>query len=154
MNNEPLGRYLRSMLAERGWSQNDLVRASGVDKTTMSGLFTGKTKPRPATLGRIEAALGLDMGTLALVATGNDKEQADHTSLQEASDAELIAELTWRLENKTRQLQRARKAVEGQAEQVPAGSPVVDLSWPREGFALAAMDTDYDEESEANTEEA
>ena len=98
---EPLGRQLRTLLAERGWTQSDLVRASGVDKNTLSGLINGKSQPRDATLGRIEAALGLTPDMLA--ARGEDQPRSGSSfdssrDLAKVPDAELVSELAYRVE--------------------------------------------------------
>lgn len=99
---EDLRNRIRLALAERGWTQADLVRKSGVDKNTISTLMTGKATPRPSTLGKIEAALGLTPGTLA--APGEDDQLAEpawarlaEADLSSYPDEVLLAELGARL---------------------------------------------------------
>lgn len=96
--------FVAARLAERQWNQSDLVRASGVDKNTISTFMTGKTRaPSRATLAKIEAALGLTPGTLAAI--GEDPhagppaatDKTTTPTLREATDEELLAELGYRM---------------------------------------------------------
>lgn len=118
MTTEAIGRRLRTLLAERDWTQSDLVRASGVDKNTLSGLMTGKTQPRPATLAKIESALGLTLGTLEALgeepAWGSEGRPGSDSSadLGRIGNDELIGELSERL----RALRRRVRELEPLAE--------------------------------------
>lgn len=90
-------------LAARRWRQADLVRASGIDKNTISDFLNGKRNPSMATLGKIETALELTPGALA--ALGEDVPGADQPELSGVDDAKLIAELGYRLEHMKRRVQ-------------------------------------------------
>lgn len=124
---ETLGQKLRTLLAARGWTQTDLVRASGVDKNTLSGLINGKSQPRAATLGRLEAALGLSPGDLA--GPGEDRPfRLGHSALDgpdrlqvelaNAADAEVTSELSYRLESLRRQVAEMASLIESNREAV------------------------------------
>lgn len=108
MAEDPIAKFVSVRLAEKRWRQADLVRASGVDKNTISTFMTGKSKPSPVTLAKIETALGLTPGTLADIGEEDEKEtrraariaevqRLDDPLLREASDEQLLAELGWRL---------------------------------------------------------
>jgi transcriptional regulator with XRE-family HTH domain len=45
----------------RGMNQVDLARASGVAQNTISEIETGRREARPATLGKLARALGVDI---------------------------------------------------------------------------------------------
>ncbi len=45
----------------RGMNQVDLAEASGVSQNTISEIETGRRKARPATLGKLAKALGVDI---------------------------------------------------------------------------------------------
>ena len=49
----------------RNWTNGDLAVNSGTDPATIGDFLAGRRWPRPATLGKIEDALGLTPGTLA-----------------------------------------------------------------------------------------
>jgi transcriptional regulator with XRE-family HTH domain len=53
-----LGAYVRRLREEKGWSQGDLAREMGSDKSYVSRLETGRQRPRPETVGRVARALG------------------------------------------------------------------------------------------------
>jgi transcriptional regulator with XRE-family HTH domain len=50
---------LRELRRERALSQQDLADKSGVSKTTIVNLESGKMEPRPSTARKLAAALGL-----------------------------------------------------------------------------------------------
>jgi len=104
MAEDPIAKFVSVRLAEKRWRQADLVRASGVDKNTISTFMTGKSKPSPVTLAKIETALGLTPGTLADIGEEDlraarvaEQQRLDDPTLREASDEQLLAELGWRL---------------------------------------------------------
>lgn len=106
------------LLTERRWRQSDLVRASGIDKNTVSDFLSGKRKASPGTLQRIETALGLTPGTLA----GHGEERVPAGVASELSDADLLAELTYRLERHRREvdeLRRENEELRSKAEPAP-----------------------------------
>ena len=95
-NAQRAARVLRAM-AERRWSQADLATAAQIDPGTLSDFLSGERKPRGKTLAKIDAALGLTPGTLAASAP-EDPTPTYGITLAEATDAELLAELTYRVE--------------------------------------------------------
>jgi transcriptional regulator with XRE-family HTH domain len=54
-----LAANLRRLMARDGVSFDDLVRRSGVDARTVSGLLNGRQQPQSRTLHRLAAALGV-----------------------------------------------------------------------------------------------
>jgi ribosome-binding protein aMBF1 (putative translation factor) len=52
-----LGRTVRAMREERGWSQNDLARRSGMTQSAVARFEAGGTMPTIPLLGRLAEAL-------------------------------------------------------------------------------------------------
>jgi len=90
---ELVGQRIRAALSDRRWRQSNLVRATGLDKNTISAVVNGRQRASDATLGRIEDALGMTRGTLA--AAGEDAPAAGPSpDLAGASPEDLLAALT------------------------------------------------------------
>lgn len=107
----PLSRFLRTQLAQRNWTQGDLQVAAGLNKNTVSDLMTGKTEfPSRRTLGKIETALELTPGTLA--GLGEDSPPAERPRLADVDDAQLVAELGYRIEDLRRRLAEANGRID------------------------------------------
>ena len=104
---------VRSALASKRWSQADLSRAADVDKNTISDFLTGKRQASLPTLAKIEVALGMTPGTLAAI---GEEPLAEPSSA--LSDAELLAELGYRL---TR-LQRENDELRERLTQAPTAA--------------------------------
>ena len=49
---------IKSLMAEQGMTQADLSDVSGVSKTTLSLVLSGKVKPQVKTIAKIARALG------------------------------------------------------------------------------------------------
>ena len=79
----------------RNWTQGDLAAQAGADPATVSDFLAGKRWPRPGTLGKLEEALGLTLGTLA--ALGEEQQGAPGAPVAEITDADLAAEFTYRI---------------------------------------------------------
>lgn len=56
-----LGRQIRRLRQEKGWSQRQLARRSGVVQQNLSLYERGLTNPRLETLGRLAAALDAEV---------------------------------------------------------------------------------------------
>lgn len=83
------------------------MRATGIDKNTVSAIVNDKAQPRPATLSAIEAALQLTPGTLA--GRGEDADPAAPAAeLRNVSHLELVNELSYRLEARVREVDELR----------------------------------------------
>ncbi|MFC2623679.1 MAG: helix-turn-helix domain-containing protein [Propionibacterium acidifaciens] len=94
---ELIGQRVRAALSDHRWRQSDLVRATGLDKNTVSAIVNGRQRASDATLGRIEAGLGMTPGTLA--AAGEDAPTPGSPNpLADVSDMALLAELGRRLD--------------------------------------------------------
>lgn len=103
MTEDTFGARLKAALKAKGWNQSDLVRESGLDKNTVSALVRDVARAQPATVGRIEQALGvtLDMP----VASGEDsslpepawRQFTEKPDFSGISDEELLAELSGRI---------------------------------------------------------
>lgn len=94
---ELVGQRIRAALSDRRWRQSNLVRATGLDKNTISAVVNGRQRASDATLGKIEDALGMTRGTLA--AAGEDAPAPGSPNpLADVSDMALLAELGRRLD--------------------------------------------------------
>lgn len=99
MAEETLGAFLAAALARKKLTGQDLARAAGLNKNTVSALLNDRIeRPSRITLSKIETALGLTPGTLAAI--GEDAPAgapAERPDLGALSDADLIGELGYRL---------------------------------------------------------
>lgn len=109
---------LKAALQAKHWKQADLVRETGLDKNTISALVNDKARPNPATVGRIEAALGVTLDTLA--GSGEDRPAV---AADDLGEAELIEALSYRLGKLRRErdealaeLERLRRMQGGQSD--------------------------------------
>lgn len=103
---DTIGSRLRQALAAASMSQSDLVRLTGMDKNAVSAIANDRSRPRPATIEKIETALGLTPGTLE--GSGEDPPTAPSASAVELSDEELVAELGYRLTRLKRENEELR----------------------------------------------
>jgi transcriptional regulator with XRE-family HTH domain len=58
------GLAVRAARRERGWAQDELSEAAGLDRTYISGLERGQRNPTLTTQERIAAALGCPLADL------------------------------------------------------------------------------------------
>jgi HTH-type transcriptional regulator/antitoxin HigA len=52
------GRYLRRLLDERGWTQDELAAVTGLSRQTVNNIIAGKSNVSPETAAKLAAALG------------------------------------------------------------------------------------------------
>lgn len=96
-------------LSEKGWSRAALAREAGVDPATITDFLNGKRWPILATLGRIEAALSLTPGTLAALGEESQPAGPPVGQTSELTDAELLAEVGYRLTRLQRENAKLRR---------------------------------------------
>jgi transcriptional regulator with XRE-family HTH domain len=65
------GEAVRLVRKGRGWSQEQLAEAAGLDRTYISGLERGTRNPALSTQERIAAALGVTLHELLKQAEGD-----------------------------------------------------------------------------------
>lgn len=58
------GKKIRNARSSRGWSQEDLAGASGLDRTYISGIERGVRNPTITVVDQFAKALGVDAGAL------------------------------------------------------------------------------------------
>jgi transcriptional regulator with XRE-family HTH domain len=58
------GLAVRAARRERGWAQEELSAAAGLDRTYVSGLERGQRNPTLTTLERVASALGCSLSDL------------------------------------------------------------------------------------------
>ncbi len=59
-----LGKNLKRIRTEKGISQGDIVKTSGIDKAMISNIENGKTNPTLATIAKLAKALGVPIEDL------------------------------------------------------------------------------------------
>lgn len=59
-----LGKNLKKIRTEKGISQGDIVKASGIDKAMISNIENGKTNPTLTTIAKLAKAIGVSVGEL------------------------------------------------------------------------------------------
>lgn len=115
---ELIGQRVRAALSSHQWRQSDLVRATGLDKNTISAIANGRQRASDATLGRIETAFGMTPGTLA--AAGEDTpDTGPAPALAGASPEDLLAALTHKVLGLREENARLQERIE-QLEAQPA----------------------------------
>lgn len=63
-----LSSYIRAWLTDRNMSALALAQRAGIPHTTLSALFNHDNVPRPVTLKKIGAAMGIPVGKLLVLA--------------------------------------------------------------------------------------
>jgi transcriptional regulator with XRE-family HTH domain len=82
---------IRRIRTMRGMNQVDLARASGVAQNTISEIETGRREARPATLGKIANALGVEISDF--FEEGDIPPKAERSSSHEPSLNDALDEL-------------------------------------------------------------
>ena len=118
---ESVGSRLRTALAAKQWTQSDLVRETGIDKNTISAIANNRSQARTSTLDKIEEALGLTRGTLAGSGEDAEREASEPLDLTAIGDAQLMAELSYRLESAERLMAQFRDELASQASDARIG---------------------------------
>ena len=60
VSQQEFAKTLNKKMMEKGWTQSDLSRASGVGRDSISNYIRGKTVPTPQNLQKLADALGVD----------------------------------------------------------------------------------------------
>ena len=110
--NLAFGDQLKELMAQRGFTQSALSRRSGVERTVINRMISGKAKPRPEQIDWMAQALGVDMCELLKHADPPDGVRTLAAQLAEARAR--IAELEREREDsrgEVAQLQRALRSV-------------------------------------------
>ena len=63
---DTVGQRLRWARAQKVWTLEDLVEASGVTKAAISRIENGRHEPRPSTIRKLAAVLDVDAAWLML----------------------------------------------------------------------------------------
>ena len=61
---QKLAENLKRIRTEKGISQGDIVKSTGIDKAMISNIENGKTNPTLATIAKLAGALGVSVGEL------------------------------------------------------------------------------------------
>ena len=64
------GEYLKSLLEEKGMTQAELARRTGLTEASMSRYINGNRSPRIAQAYRMAQVIGIDMNTLIYIGKG------------------------------------------------------------------------------------
>lgn len=59
-----LGKNLKRIRTEKGISQGDIVKTSGIDKAMISNIENGKTNPTLATIAKLAKAISVSIDEL------------------------------------------------------------------------------------------
>jgi transcriptional regulator with XRE-family HTH domain len=68
---ERLGRWVQELRSGKGWTQQQLAEAAGLDRTYISGLERGKQNPTLGALLRLTRALEVPLERLVIPGAGN-----------------------------------------------------------------------------------
>lgn len=91
------GERIREEREKRGWTQGDLSEHSDTNRDTISGIESGRHRPRPSTLRKIAGAFGIEVRELFEVSTPkaayppalNWSDEQYAAWVEDATDAEL-----------------------------------------------------------------
>ena len=64
------GKYLKSLLDEKGMTQAELARRTGLTEASVSRYINGNRSPRIAQAYRMAQVIGIDMNTLIYIGKG------------------------------------------------------------------------------------
>ena len=64
------GEYLKSLLEEKGMTQAELARRTGITEASVSRYISGQRSPRITQAYRMAWAIGVDMNTLTYLGKG------------------------------------------------------------------------------------
>lgn len=64
------GEYLKSLLEEKGMTQAELARRTGITEASVSRYINGNRSPRIAQAYRMALVIGIDMNTLIYLGKG------------------------------------------------------------------------------------
>lgn len=67
------GEHLKSLLEEKGMTQAELARRTGLTEPAVSRYIKGDRTPRIPQAYRIACAIGVDMNTLIFMGKGSDE---------------------------------------------------------------------------------
>ena len=67
------GEYLKSLLEEKGMTQAELARRTGLTEASVSRYINGNRSPRIAQAYRMALVIGIDMNTLIFMGKGDDE---------------------------------------------------------------------------------
>lgn len=87
-----VGERIREERDKRGWTQGDLSEHSGTNRDTISGIESGRHRPRPSTLRKIAVAFGLEVRDLFEDVTARPKAQAASPSFEDLVEKSRILE--------------------------------------------------------------
>lgn len=59
-----IGIRLKELRDARGWTQDDLADASGMNRVTIAKYEAGRSEPKSASLGKLAMALGVDANVI------------------------------------------------------------------------------------------
>lgn len=76
------GEYLKSLLEEKGMTQAELARRTGLTEASVSRYINGNRSPRIAQAYRLALVIGIDMNTLIFMGKGNDERCAEKNQKQ------------------------------------------------------------------------
>jgi transcriptional regulator with XRE-family HTH domain len=80
---------LKSLRADRGWPLDELARASGVSRATLSRLENGEVSPTANVLGKLCSAFGLTMSRLMMLVEDDFEPLIRRASQTVWQDAEI-----------------------------------------------------------------
>ncbi len=142
----------------KGWSQKDLAEESGVNQDTISGVESGRHEPRPSTLRKLAAALGVEVADFfkepafpkaepsppsePLVGEGSEQERLDLMDGYRESVLAVVEKLA-------KEFQEAREARDTEA----LLTLYSNAAWARLGAAESLEDEEAMQEREGASEE-
>lgn len=118
-----VGERIREEREKRGWTQGDLSKHSGTNRDTISGVESGRHRPRPSTLRKLAGAFGLEVRDLFEEATPRPKavSAGPRATTRVMSREEVLVQIAYEDD-----MQGVRELVQDLAEQLKIGEYLGD----------------------------
>jgi transcriptional regulator with XRE-family HTH domain len=81
-----IGLKLKELRDAKGWTQDDLAEATGMNRVTIAKYESGRSEPKSASLGKLAMALGVDANTIL----GIDDGLTASTPINDLSEDEIV----------------------------------------------------------------
>lgn len=93
---DKLGDRLYSVMQQRGWSEGELSRRSGIKQPTIHRIITGESKdPRQGNVERLAFALGIDAAWLRSGKGGSERQSSNVAFVQNKDDVYRYPVVSW-----------------------------------------------------------
>ena len=140
MSLKDLGNHIKQARAEHRYTAAELAQRLGVNPKTVSAIENGTSVPRAGTQNRLEEIFGWAPGTITAIIEDTPPPLARVASAADLSDEELVAEVTFRLLSRNRNVAKTGVSDNDETSNQDQRTSSTRLPPPllKDGVALAA----------------